>query len=125
MCAWAHPVDAIYVEGTDNTDEQWFSPRERFGYTYQINYLRCISCGMYIETCPTCALTMANEFKLTDKTRGKLICEKQNPLAPLAAGMGQPPYPCRLGDNERAYFPGLPPTGQSDTRTVPEQGMVK
>ena len=81
--------------------------------------------GMCIEACPTRALTMTNEFKLADKTRGKLIYEKQDLLAPLVAGMEQPPHPRRLGDNEKAYFLGLPPTGQPDTRTAPEQGAVK
>ena len=125
LCAWACPADAIYVEAADNTDEQRFSPGERFGHVYQINYLRCIFCGMCIEACPTRALTMTNEFKLADKTRGKLIYEKQDLLAPLVAGMEQPPHPRRLGDNEKAYFLGLPPTGQPDTRTAPEQGAVK
>ena len=60
LCAWACPADAIYVEGADNTDEQRFSPGERFGHVYQINYLRCIFCGMCIEACPTRALTMTN-----------------------------------------------------------------
>ena len=31
----------------------------------------------------------------------------------------------RLGDDEKDYFLGLPPTGQPDTRTAPEQGAVK
>ena len=125
LCAWACPADAIYVEGADNTDEQRFSPGERFGHVYQINYLRCIFCGMCIEACPTRALTMTNEFKIADKTRGKLIYEKQDLLAPLVAGMEQPPHPRRLGDDEKDYFLGLPPTGQPDTRTAPKQGAVK
>ena len=42
LCAWACPADAIYVEGADNTDDGRFSPGERYGKVYQINYLRCI-----------------------------------------------------------------------------------
>ena len=53
LCAWACPADAIYVEGADNTDEQRFSPGERYGRVYQINYLRCIGCGLCVEACPT------------------------------------------------------------------------
>ncbi|MCY0609901.1 NADH-quinone oxidoreductase subunit NuoI, partial [Klebsiella pneumoniae] len=30
LCAWACPVDAIYVEGADNTEEERFSPGERY-----------------------------------------------------------------------------------------------
>lgn len=54
LCAWAcPPADAIYVEGADNTEEERFSPGERYGRVYQINYLRCIGCGLCVEACPT------------------------------------------------------------------------
>jgi NADH-quinone oxidoreductase subunit I len=117
LCAWACPADAIYVEGSQNTDGERFSPGERYGSVYQINYLRCIFCGMCIEACPTRALTMTNEFKLADYSRAKLIFTKEDLLAPLLPGMEQPPHPRRLGDDEQQYFLGLPATGQSDLRT--------
>ena len=69
LCAWACPADAIYVEGADNTDEERYSPGERYGRVYQINYARCILCGLCIEACPTRALTMTNEFELADSSR--------------------------------------------------------
>ena len=69
LCAWACPADAIYVEGAQNTEEERFSPGERYGRVYQINYLRCILCGLCIEACPTRALTMTNEFELADDSR--------------------------------------------------------
>lgn len=117
LCAWACPADAIYVEGSSNTEDERFSPGERYGSVYQINYLRCIFCGMCIEACPTRALTMTNEFKLADYSRAKLIYTKEELLAPLLPGMEQPPHPRRLGDDEQEYFLGLPATGQSDLRT--------
>ena len=117
LCAWACPADAIYVEGSQNTDGERFSPGERYGSVYQINYLRCIFCGMCIEACPTRALTMTNDFKLADYSRAKLIFTKEELLAPLLPGMEQPPHPRRLGDDEQQYFLGLPATGQSDLRT--------
>ena len=40
LCAWACPADAIYVEGANNTEEERFSPGERYGKVYQINYLQ-------------------------------------------------------------------------------------
>ena len=52
LCAWACPADAIHVEGADNTDEERYSPGERYGRVYQINYLRCIGCGLCISTVP-------------------------------------------------------------------------
>jgi NADH-quinone oxidoreductase subunit I len=104
LCAWACPADAIYVEGADNTDEARFSPGERYGAVYQINYLRCIFCGLCIEACPTRALTMSNDYELADDSRRDLIFTKDQLLAPLQAGMEQPPHPMRLGDDEKAYY---------------------
>jgi NADH-quinone oxidoreductase subunit I len=113
LCAWACPADAIYVEGAENSDQpdengdsQRFSPGERYGRVYQINYLRCILCGLCIEACPTRALTMTNEYELADDNRRDLIYEKSDLLAPLLPGMEQPPHPMRLGDDERDYYLG-------------------
>ena len=47
LCAWACPADAIYVEGENNTEGNQISPGERHAKVYQINYLRCIFCGLY------------------------------------------------------------------------------
>jgi NADH-quinone oxidoreductase subunit I len=111
LCAWACPADAIYVEGAENSDvpdaegnSQRFSPGERYGRVYQINYLRCILCGLCIEACPTRALTMTNEYELADTSRESLIYQKQDLLAPLQPGMEQPPHPMRLGDDEQDYY---------------------
>ncbi|CAM3633697.1 NADH-quinone oxidoreductase subunit NuoI [Nocardioides zeicaulis] len=113
LCAWACPADAIYVEGASNSDapdaegnSQRFSPGERYGRVYQINYLRCILCGLCIEACPTRALTMTNEYELADDNRADLIYEKSDLLAPLLPGMEQPPHPMRLGDDEGDYYRG-------------------
>jgi NADH-quinone oxidoreductase subunit I len=73
-------------------------------------------CGLCIEACPTRALTMTNDFELADDSREKLIYEKSDLLAPLLPGMEEPPHERRLGDDEQAYFLGLPPTGQPDDR---------
>lgn len=106
LCAWACPADAIYVEGADNTEEERFSPGERYGRVYQINYLRCILCGLCIEACPTRALTMTNEYELADNTRAKLIYEKQDLLAPLMPGMQAPPHAMPPGTTETDYYLG-------------------
>jgi len=106
LCAWACPADAIYVEGADNTDTERFSPGERYGKVYQINYLRCIFCGLCIEACPTRALTMTNEYELADRTRDKLIFEKDDLLAPLRSGTLQPPHPMYPGTDEGDYYRG-------------------
>ena len=117
MCAWACPADAIYVEGADNTEEARYSPGERYGVVYQINYLRCIFCGLCIEACPTRALTMSNEYELADDSRVDLIFTKDQLLTPLLPGMEAPPHPMRLGDNERAYYDRQP----ASTNAAPEE----
>ena len=106
LCAWACPADAILVEAADNTDEERFSPGERYGRTYQINYLRCIFCGLCIEACPTRALTMTNEFELADDNRADLIYEKEDLLAPLLPGMIAPPHPMVPDTTDRNYYAG-------------------
>ena len=123
LCAWACPADAIYVEAGANSDEERYSPGERYGRIYQINYLRCVFCGLCIEACPTRALTMTNEFKLADRSRASLIYTKQELLAPLTAGMTAPPHPMLLGPAE-AYFAGLPDQGDVDRRVPPPGGQA-
>jgi NADH-quinone oxidoreductase subunit I len=111
----ACPADAIYVEGADNTDEERFSPGERYGRVYQINYLRCIFCGLCIEACPTRALTMTNFYELAGPTRAGLIYEKQDLLAPPLPGMLAAPHPMVPGTTEQDYYRG------AVTEAVPEQ----
>ncbi len=106
LCAWACPADAIYVEGADNTEEERFSPGERYGRVYQINYLRCIFCGLCIEACPTRALTMTNFYELAGPSRAGLIYEKKDLLAPLQAGMVPAPHPMVEGATEKEYYRG-------------------
>ena len=73
---------------------------------YQINYARCIFCGLCIEACPTRSLTMSNEYELARDNRQDLIFTKEQLLAPLLPGMEQPPHPMRLGDTEKDYYLG-------------------
>jgi NADH-quinone oxidoreductase subunit I len=130
LCAWACPADAIYVEGGDNTEEQRFSPGERYGAVYQINYARCIFCGLCIEACPTRSLTMSNEYELASDSRQDLIFTKEQLLAPLLPGMEQPPHPMRLGQDEKDYYVGaMRNPGASKGAEIPEtstsQGHVR
>ncbi len=105
LCAWACPADAIYVEGADNTDEERFSPGERYGDVYQINYLRCILCGLCVEACPTRALTMTNEYELADDSRENLIWTKEQLLAPLESGHGGAAAPDAAGRHRARLLP--------------------
>ena len=106
LCAWACPADAIFVEAGANTPDEQYSPGERYGKVYQINYLRCIFCGYCIQACPTRALTMTNRFEIAEQTREDLIYEKQNILQPLAEGMLSTPHPMVEGASDSDYFKG-------------------
>ena len=44
LCAAACPSDAIFVEASENTDDERYSPGERYASTYEINMSRCIFC---------------------------------------------------------------------------------
>jgi NADH-quinone oxidoreductase subunit I len=68
---------------------------------------------------------MTNEFELADDSRAKLIYEKQDLLAPLLPGMEEPPHERKLGDNEQAYFLGLPETGHPDERAGAAHGAKR
>ncbi|MFP7696250.1 NADH-quinone oxidoreductase subunit NuoI [Trueperella sp. LYQ143] len=115
LCAWACPADAIYVEAAANTPQAQYSPGERYGRVYQVNYLRCIFCSYCIQACPTRALTMSNEYEIVGPTRESMIYEKQDLLVPLAQGMLNPPHPMVAGTTDSDYYRG------SVTGPTPEQ----
>ena len=49
-------------------------PGERYGFVYEINYLRCIHCDLCVEACPTEAITETKlfEFSFTNRQRRHL-----------------------------------------------------
>jgi NADH-quinone oxidoreductase subunit I len=52
LCAAACPADAIFVEAAMNTDEERYSPGERYARVYEINMMRCIFCGFCEDDLP-------------------------------------------------------------------------
>jgi len=81
LCAGACPADAILVIGAENTPEARYSPGERYAKVYEINYLRCIFCGLCVEACPTEALVMSHAYDLSSDSRDSLIFTKEMLLA--------------------------------------------
>lgn len=76
LCAAACPSDAIFVEAAENTDEERYSPGERYASTYQINMLRCIFCGLCEEACPKEAIFLTDRIVETDYARQGFIYGK-------------------------------------------------
>ena len=69
------------MRGADNDPENPTSPGERFGWIYEINYLRCIHCDMCVEACPTEALQLKRVFELADYSRESMIYSKETLLS--------------------------------------------
>jgi len=83
LCAAACPADAIFVEASENTDEERYSPGERYASTYQINMLRCIFCGYCEDACPTEAIVLEHNYELSFTTRRGAIYTKEMLIQPV------------------------------------------
>lgn len=105
LCAAACPADAIFVEASENTDAERYSPGERYASTYEINMLRCIYCGFCEDACPTEAIVLEDNYELSFSDRRKAIYTKDTLLDPVPPG-GKP-------------TPQVTPPGVF-TRSVPE-----
>jgi NADH-quinone oxidoreductase subunit I len=91
LCAGACPARCIYVEAAENTEEQRFSPGERYAARYEINMLRCIFCGYCQEACPTGAIVLRKNFELADYEREDFIYTKEQ-LLEKHPGEAEEPY---------------------------------
>ena len=89
LCAAACPADAIFVEASENRDEERYSPGERYASTYEINMLRCIFCGYCEDACPTEAIVLGDNYELSFTDRKSAIYTRDMLLVPVAEG-GKP-----------------------------------
>ncbi|MEW6716835.1 MAG: NADH-quinone oxidoreductase subunit NuoI [Chloroflexota bacterium] len=97
LCAAACPSNAIFVEAAENTDEERYSPGERFASTYEINLLRCIFCGFCEDACPTEAIVLADNYELSFESRTQAIYPKEMLLEPVSAGVLPTPQMVEAG----------------------------
>jgi NADH-quinone oxidoreductase subunit I len=81
LCAAACPADCIRVVAAENTPEHRISAGERYAAVYEINLSRCIFCGYCEVACPFDAITMGNDFEMSDYSRTDLIFTKEMLLA--------------------------------------------
>lgn len=90
LCAAACPADAIFVEASENSDAERYSPGERYARVYEINMLRCIFCGFCEDACPTEAIVMEHEYELSFYDRASAIYTKDMLLVPPAGAPDTP-----------------------------------
>ena len=86
LCAAACPADAIFVEAAENTDDERYSPGERYASTYEINMLRCIYCGYCEDACPTEAIVLGDNYELSFTDRAQSIYTREKLLESVGAG---------------------------------------
>ncbi len=89
LCAAACPSGAIFVEAAENTDEERYSPGERYARVYEINLSRCIFCGYCMDACPTQAIVLEDNYELSFTDRRQAIYTKEMLLEPVPPG-GKP-----------------------------------
>jgi NADH-quinone oxidoreductase subunit I len=89
LCSAACPADAIFVEAAQNTDDERYSPGERYARVYEINMIRCIFCGYCEDACPTEAIVLGDNYELSFYERRAVVYPKEMLLEPVT-GSGQP-----------------------------------
>lgn len=104
LCEAACPADAIWVEAAENTDDERYSPGERYAKTYEINMLRCIFCGYCEDACPTEAIVLEHNFELSFADRRDAIYTKDMLIDNPPAGMEGTPRQVEPG----AYTRSIP-----------------
>lgn len=102
LCAAACPADAIFVEAAENTDEERYSPGERYARVYEINMLRCIFCGFCEDACPTEAIVLEDNYELSFYDRASAIYTKEMLLVPVPEGGQDTPQQVEPGQFTRA-----------------------
>jgi NADH-quinone oxidoreductase subunit I len=97
LCSAACPADAIFVESAENSDDERYSPGERYARVYQINMLRCIYCGYCEDACPTEAIVLGDNYELSFTSRRSAIYSKELLLEPVSEGAKPTPQKVEPG----------------------------
>ncbi len=100
LCAGVCPAKCIRVRGADNPIDAPVAPGERYGYTYEINYLRCIHCDLCVEACPTQAITESKLFEFSFVDRSDAIYTKKELLVDDEGRARRQPWELWLGNED-------------------------
>ena len=115
LCAGVCPANCIYVRGADNPEDAPVSPGERYGFVFEINYLRCIHCDLCVEACPTEAITETKLFEFSFTNRSDAIYTKAELLVDAETGSSRqlPWEDWRAGEDEMtsAWMRATSPSG--------------
>ena len=110
LCAAACPADAIFVEAAENTDDERYSPGERYARVYEINMLRCIFCGFCEDACPTQAIVLGDDYELSFYDRDTAVYTKEKLLEPVGDKGKSTPQVTEVGQFTRSIPEMLDPT---------------
>ena len=77
----------------ENTPDNRVSAGERYARIYEINLSRCIFCGYCELACPFDAITLGNEFEISEYSRDDLIYTKDMLLARADQAASRSPTP--------------------------------
>jgi len=88
---------------------------ERYGFVYEINYLRCIHCDLCVEACPTEAITETKLFEFSFTTRRDAIYTKAELLVDDEGRARRLPWEHWVGDEDErasAWVRATAPNGE-------------
>ena len=117
LCAGVCPAQCIYVRGADNPPDAPVSPGERYGFVYEINYLRCIHCDLCVEACPTEAITETKLFEFSFSNREDAIYTKAELLVGDDGRAKRQPWELWMGgedDLTSGWMRATAPSGDVD-----------
>jgi NADH-quinone oxidoreductase subunit I len=122
LCAGVCPARCIYVRGRDNPPDAPVSPGERYGYVYEINYLRCIHCDLCVEACPTEAITETKLFEFSFTNRRDAIYTRDELLVDDNGNSKRLPWEDDRRDDSRnsGWVRATAPSGVADFEGVPQ-----
>src|SRR6267142_2629707 len=106
-----------HVLGRDNPPDDPVSPGERYGFVYEINYLRCIHCDLCVEACPTEAITESKLFEFSFTNRADAIYTKDELLVGDDGRAQRLPWELWTGgedDHTSAWMRATSPSGSAE-----------